>query len=282
MTYARRKQWPYRLEKRKDYVPARESIPEILVLELQGDQDEGALRIVNIYNAALGCKRVGQAANAMMEIRNLVQGQAIIMGDINLHHTDWDNQTINPLQPSNKLADWVTENGAMYELLPGTKTHNRGGTIDVVISSAQISPNVTECYIEPNLHTTSDHETIVTTVELGPAFCKENGKGKFQLGKLDEKQFLAYLESQKDLVKPALTKAQCVPAQSKIRKTELDKSFLQLSTLAQRKPRNGQRTRAKENYGGTTVVKKRLRIYGNSKNIKQQMLQRVSLMLAPQ
>lgn len=112
------------------------------------------------------------------------------MGDKNLHHTDWDNRTINSLQPANKLADWVTENRAVYELFPGTKTHNRGGTIDVVISSARISPNVVECYIEPSLHTTSDHETIVTIVELGLEFCKENCKGKFKLGKLDEKQFL--------------------------------------------------------------------------------------------
>lgn len=115
------------------------------------------------------------------------------MGDINLHQTERDNRTINPLQPAIKLADWITENGAVYEHFPGTKTHNRGGTIDVVISSARISPNVVECYIEPSLHTTSDHETIVTTVELGLEFCKENGKGKFQLGKLDEKQFLACL-----------------------------------------------------------------------------------------
>ena len=43
------------------------------------------------------------------------------MGDINLHHIDWDNRTINPLQLANKLADWVTENGAVYEVFPGTK-----------------------------------------------------------------------------------------------------------------------------------------------------------------
>ncbi len=230
MTYARRKQWPYRLGKRQDCAPTREIIPDILVLELQGGQDEDAFGIVNIYNTPRRCKKAGQAANTMMEISNLMQKQAIIMGAINLHHTDWDNRTINPLQPANELADWVTENGAVYELFPGTKTHNFGDTIDVVISSARISPNIKECYIKPNLHTTSDHETIVTIVELGPEFCKKNGKGKFQLEKLDEKQFLACLESQKDLVKSALTKAQCVPAQSKIQKTESDKCAEVLST----------------------------------------------------
>ena len=80
------------------------------------------------------------------------------------------------------------------------------------------------------MHTTGDQETIVTIVELRPDFYKENGKGKFQLGKLDEKQFLACLESQKDPVKSALTKAQCVPAQSEIRKTELEKYAEVLST----------------------------------------------------
>lgn len=75
------------------------------MLELQGGQDEDALRVVNIYNAPRGCERAGQAANAMMEIRNLMQGQAIIMGDIKIHHIDWDNRTINPLQPASELAD---------------------------------------------------------------------------------------------------------------------------------------------------------------------------------
>ena len=35
LTYARRKQWPYCLEKKQDCVPSREIIPDILVLELQ-------------------------------------------------------------------------------------------------------------------------------------------------------------------------------------------------------------------------------------------------------
>ncbi len=97
LTYARHKQWPYRLEKRQDCVPTREIIPDILVMELQGGQDKDALRIVNIYNAPQGSERAGQAANAIIEKSNLMQRQAIIMEDINLHHADWDNRTINPL-----------------------------------------------------------------------------------------------------------------------------------------------------------------------------------------
>ncbi len=162
-----------------------------------------------------------------------MQGKAIIMVDINLHHTDWDNRTINLFQPANELADWVTENGAVYELFLGIKTHNCGGTIDVVISSAQIFPNITECYTVPNSNTNSDHETIVAKVELKPEFYKENSKGRFRLGKLDEKQFLTFLESQKDLVKSVLTKAKCVPTQSEIQKTELDKCVEVLCTAIQ-------------------------------------------------
>ena len=175
------------LKEKKDWVPNREIIPDILVLELQRDQDKDALRIVNIYKTPRQCKRASHAANAIIEISNLMQGQAIIMVDINLHHTDWANRTINLFQPANELADWVTENGAVYELFFGIKTHNCGGTIDVVISSAQIFPNITECYTLPNSHTNSDHETIVAKVELEPEFCKENSKGRFRLEKLDEK-----------------------------------------------------------------------------------------------
>lgn len=109
------------------------------------------------------------------------------MEDINLHSINWDNWTINLLPPANELADWVMENGVVYKLFYNTKTYNCKGTIDIVILSARIFPNVTKCYIEPSLYITSNHKTIITIVELGLEFCKENSKKKFQLRKLDEK-----------------------------------------------------------------------------------------------
>ena len=47
---------------------------------------------------------------------------------------------------------------------------------------------------------------------------------------MDKKQFLACLESEKDLVKSALTNAEGVSTQSEIQKTELDKCAVVVST----------------------------------------------------
>lgn len=123
-----------------------------------------------------GFDRVGRTASATIEIRALIQSQAIFIRDINLYHKNWDNRTIHLLQPANKLTNWVTKNGAIYELQPGTKAHNRRSTIDVVISSTLISSNITECYTKLDLYTTSNHKTIITTLGLRLAFCKEKKK----------------------------------------------------------------------------------------------------------
>ena len=89
------------------------------------------------------------------------------MGDFNLHHTDWDNHTINPTLQAKRFADWIANKNARYELEVGTVTHARGGALDLVIASNSVSRQVTECYVEPNLYVISDHETILTCLKMG-------------------------------------------------------------------------------------------------------------------
>ena len=67
---------------------------------------------------------------------------------------------------------------------------------------------VTECYVEPNLHVTSDHETIRTCLEMGNPDPKKTSQRRFQLDKMDEKQFFSNLETQKDLIQSALDQAE--------------------------------------------------------------------------
>lgn len=90
----------------------------------------------------------------------------------------------------------------------GTKTHSRVGTLDLVISSSTISHQNTECYVEPRLHTTSDHETVLTWLEVQETKANRSTVVKFRLEKMDEKQFCTSLEAQKDLVRNSLRQAE--------------------------------------------------------------------------
>ncbi len=90
----------------------------------------------------------------------------------------------------------------------GTVTHAQGAAFDLVIASNSISKQVTECYMEPNLNVTSDHETILTCLEMENPDPKKPSQRKFQLDKRDKKQFLSNLEVQKDLIQSALAQAE--------------------------------------------------------------------------
>ena len=102
----------------------------------------------------------------------------------------------------------MTQCGASYLLAPGTVTHSRGGTLDLVITGPGISQQVLECYVDPNLDAISNHKVIITTIETGDTVTGTQQMGKFQLDKMDEKKFLSMLETQKDLIKIHLHKAQ--------------------------------------------------------------------------
>lgn len=90
-----------------------------------------------------------------------------MMGDFDLHHTNWDNRTVNPTTQAKRFAEWVADKNATYGLEPGTVTHKRGGALDLVISSSPVSELIVESYLETNLHVTSDHETILTCLQTG-------------------------------------------------------------------------------------------------------------------
>ena len=163
--------------------------------------------IINMYNAPPGSYRAGVAAKQVMAVPRLIQKNSIIMGDMNLYHTDWDNQTRNPSAQARILADWISDNHATYKLDSGTITLSQGRTLHLVISSNTVSDQITECYVEPQLQTTSDHETLLKCLEFEGVIAKKPTGVKFRLEKIDKKQFCASLEGQKDLVCTSLHQA---------------------------------------------------------------------------
>ena len=81
----------------------------------------------------------------MMEVSELLRNCVLIIGNFNLHYTNWDNCTVNHTRQAKRFANWIANKNAIYELKVGTITHNRGGTLDHVIASNSISGEVIEC-----------------------------------------------------------------------------------------------------------------------------------------
>ena len=118
--------------------------------------------MVNLYNGPQGCLREGEAVSAICNSDLLIEKRTLWMGDFNLHHDDWDEHTTNVTHQAHQLAEWVANIGGAYALEPGTVTHAQGGSLDLVISSGQMTKEVYQCYIDSNTDTTSNHEAIIT------------------------------------------------------------------------------------------------------------------------
>lgn len=137
-------------------------MPDLLVLELKPGSNEESIFIVNIYNIPARSKQAGKSAKILMSVSDIWQKCLLIMGDLNLYHTNWDDCTVHPISNTQRFAEWVTNNNGFHQLEPGVVTYAKGGTLDLVISSSLLSKQITESCVEPQFHVTSDHKTILT------------------------------------------------------------------------------------------------------------------------
>ena len=107
-------------------------------------------------------------------------------GDFNLRHPLWDSSFLYAQRSCSDLIDWYESRG--FKLLNPTETptHNRGGTLDL----AFCSDNSAKCEVCLDLHSTSDHETLVTTLHWTT---QNKGVNKLQYRSLDNKLFVQLL-----------------------------------------------------------------------------------------
>ncbi len=178
--------------------------------------------VVNLYNGPRGFLREGKAVSAICNSELLIRKRTLWMGDFNLHHADWDEHTTNITQQAYQLAEWVANIGGSYALESGTVTHAQGGSLDLIISSRQMTKEVYQCYIDPNADTTSDHEAIITEIVINRQHLDKNHLSKFQFKKLYEKVFQATLLAKSDLVKASLERAQAAPKSTPERQSLID------------------------------------------------------------
>lgn len=108
-------------------------------------------------------------------IRTLLQykppANCLIAGDFNTHHDLWESGA-RKSDGAPELVEWLEQEQLILTSLPNTATHKAGHTIDLVFTNIL---GVTTT-VEEHLHTTSDHETIITRIPLGPNRASPNGK----------------------------------------------------------------------------------------------------------
>lgn len=142
--------------------------------------------IWNIYNAPAGSDDAGGGLKMLL---NCYDTPHFIGGDFNLRHPLWDLTAINASSSCQDFIDWIDSRGLRLLNPIETPTHNRGGTIDLALC---IDEKV-DCQIRPDLHTTSDHETLVSTLY------KESetpDTGKLRYNTLDNDLFIKLLNNQ--------------------------------------------------------------------------------------
>ena len=83
----------------------------------------------------------------------------LVAGDFNTRHPLWDSRA-TASRKSIELANWAQTNDLVLASPIDKSTHSRGNTLDLAFTN---NPYV-QCNIEEHLHTTSDHETLVSIV----------------------------------------------------------------------------------------------------------------------
>ncbi|GKT61219.1 endonuclease reverse [Colletotrichum tofieldiae] len=164
---------------------------DLLFLQLLAGTQE-VLTVINVYNAPCGSLRPGQA------VRDITtawqpghQERVLLAGDFNLHHWTWQPEATSS-SDADDLVEWA-EAAGLVPLSPiGEATHKGGNTLDLAWASGSLYGAFTS--IETSLHTTSDHESLLTRVPLALTGSLNPTPGRFRFDTMDEKLFLDILQ----------------------------------------------------------------------------------------
>lgn len=117
------------------------------------------LPIWNVYNAPVGCEGAGEGLSKLI---SCTSSPFFVGGDFNLRHPSWDSIATNSRASCEALIDWYESKGLMLLNPTQAPTHNRGGTLDLAFCVDKKA----SCEVRSDLHTTSDHETLVSSLYL--------------------------------------------------------------------------------------------------------------------
>lgn len=137
-----------------------------LTLEL----GERTVHIHNCYNQpnSTSSRDLGTLIHLQQALER--EGEHVLLGDFNLHHPRWGGGAVFT---QHNTADYLisqTEEAGMSLLLePGTvtrKDRNGTSTLDLIFATTWIENRVRECRVASELENGSDHEPIITTIDM--------------------------------------------------------------------------------------------------------------------
>ncbi|KAI0994992.1 hypothetical protein K3495_g13189 [Podosphaera aphanis] len=148
------------------------------------------LPIWNIYNSPTGSDDAGRGLSYLFGCSG---SPFYVGGDFNLRHPLWDSSVSYAQRTCTDLINWYENKGLKLLNPTETPTHNRGGTLDLVFCS----DNSAKCEVRPDLNTSSDHETLLTSLRWSAL---PHGATKLRYSALDNDLFLRLLNSHHDSV----------------------------------------------------------------------------------
>ena len=103
----------------------------------------------------------------------------MLAGDFNAHHPSWQPGK-RPNTAGNQLYEWTTDHQLMLTSEPGIATHELGNTLDLVFSNIPFL----DTRVARHLHTTSDHDTLITVVPIRQAQTRQSQAASRTVGQI--------------------------------------------------------------------------------------------------
>lgn len=150
-----------------------------------------ASRILTIHNVYDRNNRLN--LRALFQSLDDTEGDAVLVGDFNLHHRSWSVHARNETAKSRDFHEKISSSNMRLLTVPGTITYSnsqdesiRSSTIDLTFASEEIVPDVVYCRIHPAPGFRSDHRIIETKITR---FIGTKVRTKPCLDRVDEKTF---------------------------------------------------------------------------------------------
>ena len=160
--------------------------PNVAALEL--DTKMGKLTVVNVYNPISHGPRIGEWPQIDKAIEE-AQGEILLLGDFNTHHSEWGGRGVACDQSANHLLI-ETRRRELQLLTPeGLTTWRRGQqntVIDLTFASYAISQRVAFCGPEERWALPQDHIPIRVSIDTEVNAGEQNAKRmRYALSRLD-------------------------------------------------------------------------------------------------
>ena len=124
--------------------------PDLLALKVCG------LTIINVYRPPDDPSTTPGLLRTLLSVQ--IPRKCLVAGDFNTYHPSWQSNK-HPSSGAEQLVSWLEDNDLVLSLPPDTPTRGPN-TIDLVFASVPARTSV-----EEHLHSTSDHETLLTDVD---------------------------------------------------------------------------------------------------------------------